>query len=467
MLFPTATFLIFFVVVFVVYWALPRHRLRMAWLLLASCFFYMSWKPWPILLILFSASIDFFVALLLVKTTVIWKRRALLIGSISINLSLLFFFKYINFALENLNWISGWFGADHPAHRLEIFLPLGISFYTFETISYIVDVYQGRIAPVRNVTNYALFIMFFPHLIAGPIVRPRDFLPQIERPKMFNWTRVRLGFLLIVLGLFKKCVIADSLAPLVDHVFFMPASFRSSMVWLSVCCYAAQIYCDFSGYSDMAIGLAHLLGFKLARNFRTPYLAADIAEFWRRWHISLSSWLRDYLYIPLGGSRGGRWATMANLFITTLLGGFWHGASWNFVIWGGYHGVLLALNRLLPTPRWLQQGFGRAFAIAATFLCVCVGWVFFRAQTLADALTILARMAWPADGEIFDWVVVAVALTCLGVLALGHLVTLLVDWSQVERRLPAPVFGFGLAAAVVLILALMPAARSTFIYFQF
>jgi alginate O-acetyltransferase complex protein AlgI len=467
MLFPTSGFLIFFVVVVLVYWAIPPHRFRMLWLLSASCFFYMSWKPWPILLILFSASVDYVVAQILVKTTSLSKRRILLTLSICSNLSLLLFFKYVNFLMDHWNWFDGFFGGHHPLERLELFLPLGISFYTFETISYIVDVYHGRIAPVRSLINYSLYIMFFPHLIAGPIVRPRDFLPQIDQTKRFNWSRVRLGVFLIILGLFKKSVIADSVAPLVDAVFANPSAYQSTSLWLGVLCYAIQIYGDFSGYSDMAIGLSHIVGFKLVRNFRTPYLSADIGEFWRRWHISLSTWLRDYLYIPLGGSRGGTLATMRNLFLTMLLGGLWHGASWTFILWGGYHGALLALNRLVPLPRSLRQGPGRCLAVLGTFLCVCVGWVFFRAQTLDQAATILLGLLNRVGGQSLDRVMTLVALLCLGVMALGHLFALVVSWSKVENRLPAPVLGFGLAAAVIVIFSLMPAERMTFIYFQF
>jgi len=359
MLFPTSAFLGFFAVFFPVYWAIRAHRWRMAWLLAASCAFYMSWNPWLILLILFSASVDYAAGLWIESTPSTAVRRALLIGSIGTNLSLLGFFKYANFFLE--------------------------------TISYIVDVYRGRTRAVRDPLDYAVFIMFFPHLVAGPIVRPRDFLPQLRRPKQLDWDRVHLGARMFLMGFFKKSIIADHLGELVvDPVFKDPAAFGSTAIWLGVIAYAIQIYGDFSGYSDMGIGLAHTLGFKLPQNFAYPYLSANIAEFWRRWHISLSSWLRDYLFIPLGGSRLGTWKTYRNLLIVMLLGGLWHGANWTFVIWGLYHGLLLALHRAIPWPRFLASPMLRPLCVVTTFAAVCVGWVFFRAPELGQATTMLA-----------------------------------------------------------------------------
>src|SRR5262245_57764182 len=398
MLFQTFKFFIFFCVVFAVYWGLRRHRARMAWLLLASCVFYMSWNPWLISLILLSASVDYVVALRLEHVTAPRTRKLLLIGSISFNLALLGFFKYVNFFLDNAQALGGWLGWSLPLPHLDLILPLGISFYTFETISYIVDVYLGRTKPVHNPLDYALYIMFFPHLIAGPIVRPRDLLPQLQRENRFSWARMQLGVQFFLLGLFKKAAIADFLATIADPIFKEPHLYASGAVWLGVLAYAVQIYCDFSGYSDMAVGTAHMLGFKLPCNFRMPYLAANITDFWRRWHISLSSWLRDYLYVPLGGNRHGTWATYRNLLLTMLLGGLWHGAAWTFVAWGLLHGVLLAVHRAWP---WKDAGgvWLRPFGVATTLLCVCIGWVFFRAQSFGDAWTILSAMFGIVDGR--------------------------------------------------------------------
>src|SRR5579884_75312 len=352
MLFHTNRFLGFFLLVFAVYWILSRHRWRIGWLLAASCCFYACWNPYLITLIVFSASVDFVAARQLERLTSPRLRRLLLVGSITINLSLLAFFKYANFFLASAITTADVLGWHLSLPALHILLPLGISFYTFETIAYIVEVYQGKTQAVRNYADYALYIMFFPHLIAGPIVRPRDFLPQIGRPKRFSWNRAQLGVQLFLLGFFKKAVIADRLADIVDPVFAAPAGYGTATVWLAVLSYAVQIYCDFSGYSDMAVGTAHLLGFKLPRNFNMPYFAINVSDFWKRWHISLSTWLRDYLYIPLGGSRRGRLRTYCNLLLTMGIGGLWHGANWTFAAWGLYHGLLLTLHRALPRPRW-------------------------------------------------------------------------------------------------------------------
>src|SRR5439155_2504094 len=282
---------------FAVYWLLPRHRWRMLWLLVASCAFYMSWNPLLILLVLFSASVDYIAALLLEKTESPARRKLILTLSVSTNLSLLAFFKYIHFFVSNVHSACNWLGIDFEQPVFQVALPLGISFYTFEAISYIVDVYHGKIRAVRNLLDYALFIMFFPHLIAGPIVRPADFLPQVRRRKRFNWERVEAGARLFLLGLFKKAVLADWLGSVLDPVYAKPGEYGSATVWLTVIAYAFQVYGDFSGYSDMAIRLAPLFGFKLKPNFNMPFLAGNISEFWNRWHMSLSSWLRDYLYI--------------------------------------------------------------------------------------------------------------------------------------------------------------------------
>jgi len=330
-----------------------------------------------------------------------------------------------------------------------------------------VEVYRGRVRAARNPMDYALYIMFFPHLIAGPIVRPRDFLPQLERPKRWDWDRMQLGVQFFLVGLFKKAVLADHLATVADPVFAAPGDWSSAAVWLGVLSYAGQIYCDFSGYSDMAVGLAHMLGFKLPANFRRPYFAVGLGDFWRRWHVSLSSWLRDYLYIPLGGSRGGRWATYRNLFLTMLLGGLWHGANWTFILWGGYHGLLLALERAVPLPRPLRGAAWRPVLAVVTFLAVCVGWVLFRAQSFAEAGAVLARLVRPAAGAALDPTLVVTAVACLAALLVGHLGGTLLDVKRLERRLPAPALAAALAGLLLLTLVLFPEDGKSFIYFQF
>jgi alginate O-acetyltransferase complex protein AlgI len=467
MLFPTLEFLGFFLVVFAVYWSLPRHRWRMLWLLVSSCAFYMSWNPLLILLLFASTSVDYFVALRIGGLTAPLRRRLLLTLSVVTNLAILGYFKYTVFGLATGQSVLNAFGVALPLPVLKIILPLGISFYTFEAISYVVDVYRGKIRPIRAPLDYALYILFFPHLVAGPIVRSGDFLPQLQRRKRFSWPRLQVGIQLILLGLLKKAVIADHVAALIDPVFGNPGAYATQALWLATLGYAVQIYCDFSGYSDMAIGLAHTLGFKLATNFNLPYLAVNIADFWRRWHISLSSWLRDYLYVPLGGNRHGRWATYRNLMLTMLLGGFWHGASWNFVLWGGYHGSLLALQRAWTAPRWLSGAWTRALALPATFLAVCVGWVFFRAQTLADARTVLCGLIRPTAGLVLGPDKCALIGACLLATFLGHLFGAGVDLRKVERRLPAPVAGAVLGLGVILFFFLLPPSGTGFIYFQF
>jgi alginate O-acetyltransferase complex protein AlgI len=427
----------------------------------------MSWNPWLILLILFSASVDYASALWMERTPSSSLRRAILLGSISINLGLLGFFKYVNFFLDSASWVLNVVGVAGTPAVLKVALPLGISFYTFETISYVVDVYRGRTRAVRNPLDYALFIMFFPHLVAGPIVRPHDFLPQLGRLKRFNWNRLYLGTRLVLLGFFKKSILADHLAGIVDPVFAAPGTYDSLSSWLAVLAYAVQIYCDFSGYSDMGIGLAHMLGFKLPQNFHFPYLAVNPADFWRRWHISLSTWLRDYLYIPLGGNRGSTATTYRNLIVVMLLGGLWHGASWTFVAWGLYHGLWLALHRALPLPRFLGRPSFRPLCMAGTFLLVCVGWVFFRAQTFADAGLILTRLAWPTSGLALGPTSAALVLLCLGLILAGGLVGFHLPLRRIERRLPASLMGASLAGMLLLVLVLFPENSKAFIYFQF
>jgi alginate O-acetyltransferase complex protein AlgI len=468
MLFPTSAFLTFFAVFFPIYWLLRPHRWRMIWLLLASCAFYMSWNPWLILLILFSASTDYAAALWIESTPSERLRRSLLVGSISINLGLLGFFKYANFFLDSTGQLLGVFDVTFSRPTLQIILPLGISFYTFETISYVVDVYRGRTHAVRDPLDYAIFIMFFPHLVAGPIVRPRDFLPQLRRPKQFDWERAHLGVRMFLVGFFKKSIIADHLGELVvDPVFANPSAFGSAAVWLGVLAYAIQIYGDFSGYSDMGIGLAHLLGFKLPQNFAFPYLSANVAEFWRRWHMSLSRWLRDYLFIPLGGSRIGTWKTYRNLLVVMLLGGLWHGANWTFIIWGGYHGLLLAVHRAVPWPRFLGRPLFRPLWVVSTFVLVCVGWVFFRAATFGQAGVILSRMVWPTDGHSLASGPALLVVVCLLLTLAGHTLGMRLNMLRFERYVPAPIMGAALAGLLVLGQLLFPEGGRAFIYFQF
>jgi alginate O-acetyltransferase complex protein AlgI len=465
MLFTTAKFLGFFLVAFSVYWLLGRHRWRLVWLTAASAFFYACWKWEFLFLILGSTSVDYFVALRLERVQNPRARKWLVALSVTINLTILGCFKYAAFALDSATEVAHWVGWSVPAHAIKPFLPLGISFYTFEAISYVVDVYRGKTRPVRNPLDYAVYILFFPHLVAGPIVRPNEFLPQLARPKRWNWPRFQAGVQLFLLGLFKKAVIADQVALAVDPVFKAPGEFGSAALWLAVLGYAVQIYCDFSGYTDMALGLAHTLGFKLPNNFNAPYLASSPADFWRRWHISLSRWLRDYLYIPLGGNRHGPTRTMVNLFVTMLLGGLWHGANWNFVVWGAYHGLLLAIQRLIPKS-WQHSGL-RPLTTLMTFLLVCVGWVFFRAQTLAEAGTILRGLVVPTRGSVLVGDGGLLVMVCVTAVLIGQALGELRGNPRSLFRVPAPVAGVAMATALTLAMILTPGDGKVFIYFQF
>ncbi|MFI5317521.1 MAG: MBOAT family O-acyltransferase [Myxococcota bacterium] len=467
MLFHSVKFLYLFAVTFALYWALPNQRARMVVLLCASIYFYARWNVWLVGLVIGTALFDYWVAIAIENSEAPRRRRALLVASLCVTLGLLAFFKYTNF-LVALAWPAlAELGAGERAPLFRIVLPLGISFYTFETVSYVVDVYRRRLPAERNLLDYSLFLLFFPHLIAGPIVRPADFLPQLRALQRFDWARMELGLRLFVLGVIKKAVIADQIARLVDPVYAAPADYASGAVWAATVGYAIQIYCDFSGYTDMALGCAHAFGLRLPQNFNAPYLSLNIAEFWRRWHISLSSWLRDYLYIPLGGNRGSRFATYRNLGITMLLGGLWHGAAWTFVAWGAYHGILLALHRALPWPQWLER---RAFApvrAAFTFLCVCLGWVLFRAHSFADAAVVYARLLSPADGVSLTPGVSAVFAGVVALVLAAHLVARFTDVDALARRLPVPVAAGALALALLAAQLLAPDEGGAFIYFQF
>ena len=347
MIFSSWPFLAFFLCVFCTYWALPTRRARHVFLFLASCYFYMAWNMWLVALMLFMAFWDYALARMIDTTSQQTRRKLYLTLSISGNLAVLAIFKYADFFILSFRDLLDAIGLSTSLHSLHIILPIGISFYTFQTMSYTIDVYRRVIKPTRSFIDFSMYVIFFPQLVAGPIVRAKDFLPQLASKKHFDKATFTAGLGLFLLGLTKKLFIADQLAPIVDRVFADPTQYATADLWLGMFAYGAQIFCDFSGYSDMAIATAGMLGFKLPQNFASPYLARNITDFWRRWHISLSTWLRDYLYIPLGGSRDGRLRTYRNLMITMLLGGLWHGASWTFMIWGAIHGLLLVGHKAL------------------------------------------------------------------------------------------------------------------------
>ena len=474
MLFCTWDYAKFFALVFALYWALPWRRARVGLLLAASLYFYACWNQWLALLIAASSMMDYAVGLGLDGSQSARVRKAFFALSLVANIGLLTAFKYADFFLASLEAALASCGVRAPMPLLRLVLPVGISFYTFEAVSYTFDVYRRRIRAERDPAHFLLFITFFPHLVAGPIVRARDFLPQVRRPKRWDWARAELGVGLFLMGLFKKLAIADRMALYADPVFANPEAFGSHAAWIATIAYAIQIYCDFSGYTDMALGSAHLLGYKLSPNFRMPYLSANIGEFWRRWHISLSTWLRDYLFIPLGGSRGGRWRTARNLLVTMTLGGLWHGASGTFLAWGFLHGSLLIVHRGFRSfagsrpslDRLLSTAGGTVLRVGLTSGAVAVLWVFFRSPGFAGASAMVRRLFVPADGLPAPMPTGAF-WTLLAIVAAAHALGSRPGWRAISSRLPAPALGLGYAAALTLALLLTPNSGSSFIYFQF
>src|SRR5580700_6457147 len=398
MLFNTTEFFVFLAIVLAVFYASPRAFRRVI-LLVASYVFYLSWNYKFVVLLLGLTVVDYGAAIAIERADAKRKKPFLLI-SLAANLGMLGFFKYYNFFADNLAQL-----LRYPPHSwtFSIILPLGISFHTFQSISYVVDVYRGEQKAIRNPIDYALFISFFPQLVAGPIVRAREFFSDLNAWKHPSEEEVLRGVMLIVLGLTKKMAFADQFAQIADSYFQnLSAHPGGWAAWSGVLAFALQIFFDFSGYTDMAIGMALLLGFHFPENFRRPYLAFSITDFWHRWHMTLSRWLRDYLYIPLGGNRHGEWMTYRNLMLTMLLGGLWHGASWNFVIWGGYHGALLSFERMFGAKRSAEPARWTMFyplQAVITFGLVMIGWVFFRATTFRDSLYVLHQMFFIAHGR--------------------------------------------------------------------
>ena len=397
MLFNSFEFAVFFPLVAAAYFLLP-HRWRWLLLLGASYWFYMAWKAEYAVLLVISTLVDFTAARGIAKASTPVGRKRWLLLSVITNLGILVGFKYFNFLNGTLRDL---FGAEWPIADLDVLLPMGISFYTFQTLSYTIDVYRGQLRPTRDLGRFALYVTFFPQLVAGPIERAPALLPQFFREVRFDAARVTRGLKQMLWGFFKKLVIADRVAPIVDQVYNHPADHDGITVIFATALFALQIYCDFSGYSDIAIGAARVLGFDLMENFRTPYRSASIREFWSRWHISLSTWFRDYLYIPLGGNRVLKWRWYFNLFVVFLISGLWHGANWTFVLWGALHGAYLVLA-LVFAPFWRQaeRKLGvhriprtwRFLNVLVTGLLVLFSWMLFRANDIGDIGVMLARI---------------------------------------------------------------------------
>jgi alginate O-acetyltransferase complex protein AlgI len=472
MLFTESRFFPFFLAVFCVHWLLRSNTQRKVWLLGASYVFYGAWD-WRFLGILMTSTlVDYTVGLRIARSP---RPRAWLLGSLTMNLGVLGFFKYFNFFIGSAVDFLHWLGFQAHASTLHIVLPVGVSFYTFQSMSYTIDVYRKKLEPTRSLLDLATFVAFFPQLVAGPIVRAQIFLPQMKPLHRFADVDVRAALALFLAGFFKKACISDNLAPFVDRYFLNPQDYDAGSAWAGTLAYAVQIYSDFSGYTDMALACAALLGYRLTLNFDFPYFSPNITDFWRRWHMSLSSWLRDYLYIPLGGSRGSKLFTYRNLMLTMLLGGLWHGAGWNFVIWGGLHGLALVVHR-----EWAQRvpprsapglgasplrGAGVVLATLVTFWFVCLCWIFFRAGSLPTALTVVrGYVLFDSPGTLsigraFPWIF-------LGLVAL--------HWTSYRKVLgrwwePLPSWGFAAVygSLVALMLPLVAQDYTPFIYFQF
>ena len=477
MQFDTTLYIWFLAVVFLGNWALmPWSRLRVGWLLAASYTFYGSWNYQLLVLIIGSTVLDYTAGWMIHRAKNETRKRAWLIASLTGNLGVLALFKYADFFLGSIEGTLQALGMGADIPLLHLVLPVGISFYTFQTLSYTIDIYRGKIEPIDSPLKFALFVSFFPQLVAGPIVRASEFLPQLRSDPEFKPRKQNYGLYLLVVGFLKKVVVADYIAVnFVDRVFENPAMYSSLEVATGVYGYAIQIYCDFSGYTDIAIGSALLLGFQLPENFNRPYLARNLRNFWRRWHISLSSWLRDYLYIPLGGSHGTAWGTYRNLFITMLLGGLWHGASWNFVIWGAIHGIGLAGTRMYQRSEWSDRAssstetsslWGRWLSVAATFHFVCFAWIFFRAPTFGKAMDVLAAIG--AGTTHVPNVTPVIGLLIFGTLLI-HLLPKRLEEKAAKQfiQMPAVAQGGVFLGVAVLLQQVKSAAVVPFIYFQF
>jgi D-alanyl-lipoteichoic acid acyltransferase DltB (MBOAT superfamily) len=471
-LFNSLEFWAFFTVVFALYLSI-KGRGRLWLLLIASYVFYGAWDWRFLSLIAISTLVDFVIGIKLGTTEAPHTRKLLVATSVCVNLGILGIFKYLGFFTESLHALFEHVGLDVALPTLEIVLPVGISFYTFQTISYSIDIYRGEVDPTRDLLRFAVFVAFFPQLVAGPIERASRLLPQMETPRRVTWEGLREGGWLCLWGLFKKVVIADNLALMVNAVYAPSSQPTGPEVLLATYAFAVQIYCDFSGYTDIARGLARTMGFHLVLNFNLPYLAKGARDFWRRWHISLSTWLRDYLYIPLGGNRGGKGRTAFNLMATMTLGGLWHGAAWTFLIWGVYHGLWLALDgvsagireRLRPASgpaRWLWN----VSAVILTFHLVCVGWVLFRAESIGIAASLFRSL-------LMDWRIgLAGAWTPTFLLLLCPLVLMQTAQAvtrdlQAPHRLPLPARSLLYAGLMIGILIFGQDYAAPFIYFQF
>ena len=488
-LFSTGLFFFLFTGFFMVYLSLRRFTLaRIVYVSLFSLYFYYKTSGFCFLLLLFTATSDFLIGRLISLTAAKWLRRGFVALSVVVNIGMLGYFKYTNFLYQAGVMVLQQVGAglhipsmaQLTCTPMDIFLPVGISFFTFQSLSYIIDLYRCRVEPLTRWVDYLFFVSFFPGLVAGPIVRARDFVPQMYKKPSLSRERLGEALYLIICGLLKKCVISDYLSVnFVDRIFDAPALYTGLENLLGVYGYALQIYCDFSGYSDMAIGIALLLGIRFNINFDSPYRSATITEFWRRWHISLSSWLKDYVYISMGGNRKGKVRTYLHLLITMLLGGLWHGAALRFMLWGGLHGVALALHkfgvnhfgRFFKKEGREMKPIRRVWSVLFTFHVVCFGWIFFRADSVSAGLDILKQIGTNFHPEVFRQLVTGYSGICL-LLVAGYIVHFIP--SRVDNRIknmvtcsPVLLQALYLIVAIFIVVQVKSAGIVPFIYFQF
>ncbi|OMP32583.1 membrane-bound O-acyltransferase family protein [Mangrovimonas sp. DI 80] len=472
MLFNSFDFLLFFPTVFILYWSLNRNLKAQNILLLVSSYIFYAWWDWRFLsLIVISSIIDFTAGARIFNVTTQKGKKQWLLVSLIANLGLLSIFKYYNFFAESFTDLVSSFGWHPNDLTLNIILPVGISFYTFQTLSYTIDIYRGQFQPTKDIIAFFTYIAFFPQLVAGPIERASNLLPQIEKQRSFKKEWFNEGVVQLLIGLFRKIVIADSLGAYVDMVYGDVRIYNSTTILLATFLYAFQIYYDFAGYSDIAIGTAKLMGFKFNQNFNLPYFSKSITEFWRKWHMSLSYWLRDYLYISLGGNRKGIKITYRNLMLTMLLGGLWHGSSWNFIIWGGIHGLALSIEKLIKSNKKLKLPNSLDFlGYFSTFSIVLLSWIFFRAQDLGTAFTAISKIVH------FDFSAPFIGnsnlvTNALLMLTIGFLFDLFLFKKQIHLESFGPQFSAVkisiISTIIITLINLFYSTSNNFIYFQF
>ena len=487
MLFNSLDFAIFFPIIFILYWAISRNITARNILLLVASYVFYGWWDWRFLFLIFISSVvDFIVGKKIYQTENKQKRKQLLLVSLLVNLGFLAYFKYANFFIETFVDSFRLFGKELEVSTLNIILPVGISFYTFQTLSYTIDIYRKQLEPSKGPLPFFTFVAFFPQLVAGPIERASHLLPQFYTKHKFDYNQVKSGVLLMAFGLFKKMVIADRVSILVNQVYNNPEGYQGYEIILATILCAFQIYCDFSGYSDIAIGAGRTMGFDLMKNFRSPYLSKSLTEFWRRWHISLSTWFRDYVYIPLGGSKHGKYNTYRNLFLVFLISGLWHGAAMTFIIWGTIHGVIIVMEKAFTAQRnKVAAVLGvdkksvsrKIFYIGVTFTVVCFAWIFFRANSLSDSMVIIKNGTYLNWSQVLNFYKLGLNPQEFWTAFIAIFLLVLFEWTHQKtsftKQLSAQPLVFRWVFYLMIVFALIifgvygDMAPKEFIYFQF